>query len=440
MGIILSDNIQTNASKPTDSRYYNNLTPYSSVSAANIAIGSGVRYTGLTINILGVEYWYGTGIADSCLVIKSASGVGTITGATNLGSGNGNIYTSVSDNKINLKTLSGGTNVTLTCNGNYIAINSNDTSGIEWNGTTANGIGTYIDVDTICSQPNLIFNGTRLGITGNVCASTCVTSPIISGTTCVTTPISIGTTCVCSPIILASTHVCSPIITGSTRMCSLIICGTTCVASLVLYGSTCSNSPLHCGACVLATSYVCSPIISGSTCICSPIVCATTCFVGSGAGLTGTASSLTVGTAINANCLGGQLPTYYAIKADAITGATNLGSGNGIIYTSVNVNKVQLKTLSGGTNVTLTCNGNYIGINSSGNASLSEITITGNSTTTGFTINHAKNKFVAVEIIRNISPYPTIYTGVSRPNANCVCITFDTAPTTGLEYKILIIS
>jgi hypothetical protein len=74
-------------------------------------------------------------------------------------------------------------------------------------------------------------------------------------------------------------------------------------------------------------------------------------------------------------------------------------------------------------------------------ASLSEFTITGNSSATGFTVNHAKNKqFVAVEIVKGSSPYDTVYTSVSRPNANCVCITFDTAPANGQQYKILITS
>lgn len=74
-------------------------------------------------------------------------------------------------------------------------------------------------------------------------------------------------------------------------------------------------------------------------------------------------------------------------------------------------------------------------------SSLSEFTITGNSSATGFTINHAKNKqFVAVEIVKNSSPYATIYTNVERTNANCVCVTFDTAPTIGQQYKILIIN
>lgn len=57
----------------------------------------------------------------------------------------------------------------------------------------------------------------------------------------------------------------------------------------------------------------------------------------------------------------------------AITGATNLGSGNGTIFTSILNKNIQLKTLSGGTNITLTCNGNYITISSSGSGSVSSI-------------------------------------------------------------------
>ena len=93
-----------------------------------------------------------------------------ITGATNLGSGNGTIYTSVSDSKINLKTISGGTNVTITCNGNYIGISSNDASGIEWSGSTSNAIGTYYDANCIVAEPNLTFDGSLLDVTGDVCA------------------------------------------------------------------------------------------------------------------------------------------------------------------------------------------------------------------------------------------------------------------------------
>ena len=77
--------------------------------------------------------------------------------------------------------------------------------------------------------------------------------------------------------------------------------------------------------------------------------------------------------------------------------------------------------------------------NEYGKALLYEYTITGNSTSTGFTITHNKNNYyVGVEILCNVNPYSTIFTSVSRPTANTVCITFDDPPVNGLEYKVLI--
>jgi hypothetical protein len=77
----------------------------------------------------------------------------------------------------------------------------------------------------------------------------------------------------------------------------------------------------------LANTY--APLASPSftTCTCAPIVCATTCFVGSGAGLTGTAGSL---KANNSSCLNGVLPAGYllsggtAVCATCAIGAKNL--------------------------------------------------------------------------------------------------------------------
>ena len=81
---------------------------------------------------------------------------------------------------------------------------------------------------------------------------------------------------------------------------------------------------------------------------------------------------------------------------------------------------------------------NYV--DTHGGSGISEFTISGNSSSTGFTVNHAKNKqFVAVEVVQGLSPYATVYTNVQRTNANNVCITFDTAPLSGTCYKILVI-
>jgi hypothetical protein len=59
-------------------------------------------------------------------------------------------------------------------------------SYLNWAGTTADGVGTYVSPTCICSEPNMTFNGTKLGVAGNICASTCVTSSLISGTTEIT--------------------------------------------------------------------------------------------------------------------------------------------------------------------------------------------------------------------------------------------------------------
>ena len=93
------------------------------------------------------------------LSVTGGSGAGTITGATNLGTGNGTIFTSVNGENIQLKTLSGGTDITITCNGNYIAINSSS-AGTITGGT--NGLG-YTGAD-ICLggtlSNNTSFEGT----------------------------------------------------------------------------------------------------------------------------------------------------------------------------------------------------------------------------------------------------------------------------------------
>ena len=83
MAIVLSDNVQTNAPKPSDSRYLNNLVPYSSTTEATTCIAAGVRYSGLTVNVGGVEYWWKDGTGDGDLVLKTTGG-GSATSGENV--------------------------------------------------------------------------------------------------------------------------------------------------------------------------------------------------------------------------------------------------------------------------------------------------------------------------------------------------------------------
>jgi hypothetical protein len=72
-------------------------------------------------------------------------------------------------------------------------------------------------------------------------------------------------------------------------------------------------------------------------------------------------------------------------------------------------------------------------------SSLLIYTISGNSTATGFTVQHDLNQqYVVVEITQTVSPYSTVFTEVQRPNANCVRVLFDDAPPTGTNYNVLI--
>ena len=61
---------------PADAKYLNDGVPYTGVTQVNSLIGAGIRHTGLTVNISGVEYWYAEGIGDGDLVVKTGGGSG----------------------------------------------------------------------------------------------------------------------------------------------------------------------------------------------------------------------------------------------------------------------------------------------------------------------------------------------------------------------------
>jgi hypothetical protein len=71
MAINLTDNIRVGQQLPVDSRYFNGLLPWDSLVAVTTGIPTALRFRGLTVNILGVEYWWADGILDAQLVIKT---------------------------------------------------------------------------------------------------------------------------------------------------------------------------------------------------------------------------------------------------------------------------------------------------------------------------------------------------------------------------------
>jgi hypothetical protein len=118
MAIQYNENIKIAAPNPLDKRYLSVRTlsgsqlPYSATTEVNTTIISGERYSGLTVNVNNVEYWYCGGILNSNLVQKTMGGAGTLTGATN-----------------GLSLVDGGT---------VVALGGSLTSG-----TTINGVGVH---------------------------------------------------------------------------------------------------------------------------------------------------------------------------------------------------------------------------------------------------------------------------------------------------------
>jgi len=71
MAINLTDNIKVGQQLPVDSRYFNGLLPWASTAAVTTGIPAALRFRGLTVNVLGVEYWWADGISNEQLVIKT---------------------------------------------------------------------------------------------------------------------------------------------------------------------------------------------------------------------------------------------------------------------------------------------------------------------------------------------------------------------------------
>jgi len=96
MAINLTDNIRVGQQLPVDSRYFNGLLPWDSLIAVTTGIPTALRFRGLTVNILGVEYWWADGILDEQLVIKTVDVVLDLQDVTDNGSTTTNSITAES--------------------------------------------------------------------------------------------------------------------------------------------------------------------------------------------------------------------------------------------------------------------------------------------------------------------------------------------------------
>jgi len=75
MAVNLATGFNRTTGEPIDVLYLaTGLVPYASVSAANAAITSTVRYIGQFVNITNQLYWYGAGVLDTDLVLLTSGG------------------------------------------------------------------------------------------------------------------------------------------------------------------------------------------------------------------------------------------------------------------------------------------------------------------------------------------------------------------------------
>lgn len=119
MSIKYNDNILIQANKPSESKYLNVIQSWNSVLQVNNEIPLHFRHIGLTVNIMGVEYWYRDGISDLDLIIKN-NGSGSVNVNNGLTLNNGNNIVSLGGILTGNTIFNGGiSEYTLQYAGNY---------------------------------------------------------------------------------------------------------------------------------------------------------------------------------------------------------------------------------------------------------------------------------------------------------------------------------
>lgn len=157
MALNINDNQNVLASKPSDARYYNNLVPYISVAEANASIGIITqRYTGLTVNVLSVEYWYKDGIEDVDLIPKESPN--SSSGITNASNG----LTKVGQYVVLGGALTGNTSILGATNTIEFGTSGSILNDFDVNATTLSILTTGV-VD-ICPTGNLTLDGSALSV------------------------------------------------------------------------------------------------------------------------------------------------------------------------------------------------------------------------------------------------------------------------------------
>ena len=134
---------------------------------------------------------------------------------------------------------------------------------------------------------------------------------------------------------------------------------------------------------------------------------------------------------------------YISGNTGEVNAGSNVGVGNGI-YTGKTGVDLQFKSLSGGSNIALIDDGSTITISggsAGGSSTLTGNTIVGNDASTIFTINHGcGTRDIMIQVYENQTPWGNILVAIEKPNTACITLTFDTAPATGEDYRVLMLT
>jgi len=83
MAILLGDNVLVTAGLPIENRYTCGTRPYSADTEVHTVVTSDLRFSGLTVNVNGTEYWWKDGLENGDLVPKTTGG-GSATSGENV--------------------------------------------------------------------------------------------------------------------------------------------------------------------------------------------------------------------------------------------------------------------------------------------------------------------------------------------------------------------
>ena len=139
--------------------------------------------------------------------------------------------------------------------------------------------------------------------------------------------------------------------------------------------------------------------------------------------------------------IGGQNNCASGFDQIIIGGSNKTGVTNSIV---LGRSVYMCSTLGDGTGddiLTVASDGKINKVAGGGSSTLTGNTIVGNDASTVFTINHGcGTRDLMVQVYENQTPWGNVLVAVERPNTACITLTFDTAPATGEDYRVLMLT